>query len=364
MENDVITKTTPIIDCDIHQTYTSHHELLKYLDEPYKTRVKESGFGYPGGLYYSVAGGVRKDSFPTDTEKRVPGSSYDLIKKQLLDKYNIKYALLNGGGMLGISLMTEQAFPSRLAKAYNDWLIENWLPLDKRFLGSMMVAAQDPEEAAKEIRRLGDNDRIPQVLLSSITSMPIGQKFFHPIFEAAHECNKIIAFHPGGNQSSGTAPVPTPVGFPQYYLEWHTLLPNAYMSQLTSVVVEGVFEKFPGLKVLLIESGISWLVGYMWRFDKNYKSLRKQTPWLKKLPSDYIKENVFFTTQPFEEPFKQSDLTAVYEMLGIESNLLFSSDYPHWDFDDPYLTTKGFSKELQEKILFKNACGLYQKEIK
>ena len=90
--------------------------------------------------------------------------------------------------------MTAQAFPSKIAKAYNDLIIEKSLPLDKRFSGSMMVAAQNPEETGKKIKKLGDNDRIQQVLLSNITSMEIVQKLIHAIFKAVHECNKSIAF--------------------------------------------------------------------------------------------------------------------------------------------------------------------------
>lgn len=354
-------KQIPVIDCDIHQTYMSHKELLPYIDEPYKTRVKNSGFGYPGGMYHSSVGGVRKDAFPEDG---VPGSDYELMKEQHLDKFNIKYAILNGGGMLGVSLMTEQDYPAVLASAYNSWLIDTWLTYDNRFLGSMMVAAQNPEAAAKEIYRVGEHKQIVQVLLSGVTSMPIGQRYFNPIFEACNELGLPIAFHPGGNQSSGTAPVPTPVGFPQYYLEWHTLLPNVYMSQLVSIVVEGVLERYKNLKFLFIEGGVSWLPALMWRLDKNFKGLRKQTPWLKRLPSEYILENVRFTTQPMEEPPKKEYLLNVYEMMDAHNTLVFSSDYPHWDFDDPYRITKGLPTGLKESILYKSAASLYNLNIK
>lgn len=350
-------KKPAVIDCDVHQTYLHHSELLEFMEEPFRSRVKDSGFGYPGGMYYSSVGGVRKDAFP---EKGVPGSDYDLLKQQLLEKYNIKKAILNGGAMLGISLMTEQDFPQALGRAYNDWLINTWLTYDDRFLGSMMCAAQDPEGAAAEIRRTGVHDKIVQVIFSGVTPMPIGQRYFHPIFEACNELELPLAFHPGGNQSSGTAPVPSPVGFPQYYLEWHTLLPNVYMSQLVSMVVEGVFEKYPKLRVVFVEGGVSWLPALMWRLDKNYKALRKQTPWLKKLPSEYILEHCRFTTQPMEEPPKQAYLHNIYEMIDAGNTLMFSSDYPHWDFDNPYRALKGVSDELKNQILYNTAAELYR----
>jgi len=351
----------PIIDCDVHQTYQHHNELVPYMDEPFKSRLAERGFGYPGGMYYSVVGGVRKDSFPESGG--TPGSDYQLMRKQLLDHYNIKYAVLNGGAMLGVTLMTEQDYPAMLAKAYNDWLLETWIKYDDRFIGSMMIAAQNPLAAAEEIRRVGTHKRICQVIVSGVTPMPIGQRYFHPIFEACSDVGIPISFHPGGNQSSGTAPVPTPVGFPQYYLEWHTLLANVYMSQLTSMVVEGVFEKYPKLKAVFIEGGISWLPALMWRLDKNYKALRQQTPWLKRLPSEYILNHCKFTTQPIEEPPKKKYLVEIFEMVNAEKTVMFSSDYPHWDFDDPYYIIRGMDNNLKERVLYKNAAELYGLEI-
>ena len=313
-----------IIDCDVHQTYNSHDELLPYLDEPWRSRVESSGFGYPGGLYYSSVGGVRDDAFPEDGN--TPGSDRTLLTSQLLDEYGMSYAILNGGGMLGISLMTEREYPAALASAYNDWLIEEWLEKDPRFLGSIMVAAQNPEAAAAEIKRVGSHPQVVQCILSAVSPRPYGQPFYHPIFEALEEEGLTLAFHPGGNQAQGVSPPPTPVGYPTRYIEWHTLLSTVYMSQLTCMVVEGVFEKFPELTAVFVEGGVGWLPHLMWRLDKNFKALRSQAPWLNKLPSEYIKQNCKFTTQPIEEPENPDHLNQILDMISAEQTLMFSSD--------------------------------------
>jgi uncharacterized protein len=346
-----------IIDADIHQTYTHHREVAQYMTGPFRTRCLESGFGYPGGMYYSSVGGVRKDAFP---ENGVPGSSYELMKEQHLDFHHIDVGILNGGAMLGINLMTEYDYPAALASAYNDWLLDTWLKKDKRFLGSMMIASQNIEASISEVQRLGAEDKIVQVLISAVTPIPLGNRHYHKLYEICQEFCLPIALHPGGNQSSGTAPVPTPVGFPSYYLEWHTLLPSVYMAQISSLVTEGVFEKFKSLKFNFIEGGVSWLAPFMWRFDKNYKALRSQTPWLKKLPSRYITDNCFFTTQPSEEPQNTKDLQTFLEAANIMNNVLYSSDYPHWDYDTPQFATRTFTEENKLKILGKNAKRLYR----
>ena len=346
-----------IIDCDIHQSYINHNDLLKYIDGPYKNRVKESGFGYPSASYYSSVGGVRKDSIP---KNGIPGSSHMLIAKQHLKKHNVDKAILNGGGILGINLMTETDYPAKLASAYNRWLIDEWFGKDIRYYGSLIIATQNANESVKEIKKLGRHPKIVQVLCSAVTPNPIGQHYYHPILKACNDMNLPLAFHPGGNQSSGTAPTPTPVGFPKYYLEWHTLLPTVYMAQLASLIAEGIFEKFPKLKIVFIEGGVSWVAPFMWRMDKNYKALRRQTPWLKKLPSQYIKEKCFFTTQPREEPLRSKDLETIYEMTGLQDNIFYSSDYPQWDYDTPFNASIGFTEDLKNKILFKNARKFYK----
>jgi len=131
------------------------------------------------------------------------------------------------------------------------------------------------------------------------------------------------------------------------------------MATVNSLVCEGVFEKFPTLKFVAIEGGIAWLPHLMWRMDKNYKALRAQTPWLKKLPSDYIRQHIRVTTQPIEETEKPEHLLQIFEMINAPHMIMFSSDYPHWDFDNPKMSLPPLPKEMKERIFWKNAAELY-----
>lgn len=142
-------------------------------------------------------------------------------------------------------------------------------------------------------------------------------------------------------------------------MEWHNILPTNYMAHINSLVCEGVFEKFPGLKFVAIEGGIAWLPHLMWRMDKNYKALRSTTPWLKKLPSEYIREHVRLTTQPIEEPEDHQHLLQIFEMIDAKNIVMFSSDYPHWDYDNPKMALPPLKGELKEGILWRNAARLY-----
>lgn len=216
----------------------------------------------------------------------------------------------------------------------------------------------DPEAAAREIRRCAPDKRFVQVLMASGSSRLFGQRFFHPIFEAASEYNLPVAVHPG-TEGAGTAGAPTPAGRPTRYFEWHNIVPLNFMGHINSLVCEGAFEKFPQLRFVAVEGGLAWLPQLMWRMDKNYKALRSEVPWLRKLPSQYIRDHVFVTTQPVEEPEKSPHFLQILEMINAPGNVMYSSDYPHWDFDNPRMTLQFLPKEWKQRIFHDNAAALY-----
>ena len=94
--------------------------------------------------------------------------------------------------------------------------------------------------------------------------------------------------------------------------------------------------------------------------DKNYKALRAETPWLKKLPSAYIRDHLFLTTQPIEEPERPEHFLQILEMINAPGNILFSSDYPHWDFDNPLMALPPLPRDWKDRIFHANAAALYR----
>ncbi|MCY4112159.1 MAG: amidohydrolase family protein, partial [Chloroflexi bacterium] len=145
-----------------------------------------------------------------------------------------------------------------------------------------------------------------------------------------------------------------------FYIEDHTGMPQAFEAQVLSLVAEGVFESFPDLRVALVEGGFAWLPALMWRFDKNYKGLRDEVPWLKKLPSEYIREHFRATTQPMEEPDDPRHLLQIMDMIGRDDFLMFATDYPHWDFDAPDRAVPSIvPDDVREGIMSGNAAAFY-----
>jgi predicted TIM-barrel fold metal-dependent hydrolase len=345
-----------IIDCDVHNAFRSPTDLLPYLPAVWKPRVTEAGFGAAASGYFSPVGVMRRDAKPADGPE---GSSPDLTRAQLLDAYGIEYAILTGSDILRVSTMTHPDYAAALARAYNDYLIDRWLPTDPRFLGALVVATQDPRQAAREIDRIGGHPRIVEVMMSGATVVPLGQRQYWPIYEAAERQGLPVAIHPG-TEGSGIANPPTSAGYPSSYLEWHTDLSQTFMAQTVSMVCEGVFVQFPKLKLVLTEGGVSWLPHVMWRLDKNYKALRSEVPWLTRLPSEYLREHVRLTTQPTEEPEDPEHLLQIYGMIDAAHTLLYSSDYPHWDFDDPFEAFRFVPDHLKRRIFSETARELYR----
>jgi uncharacterized protein len=170
-----------------------------------------------------------------------------------------------------------------------------------------------PAEVDRNVDRLGDDPGIVQVLMGSASEALLGRRAYHPIYEACVRHRLPLALHMGG-EGAGISPPATAVGHPTTYFEWCGSLPQGYMGHIMSMVTEGVFERFPTLKVVLYEGGVFWLPHVMWRFDKNWKAQRSETPWVKRPPSSYILEHFYSTTYPLEAT---PDPTYLHQVLDI-----------------------------------------------
>ncbi len=135
----------------------------------------------------------------------------------------------------------------------------------------------------------------------------------------------------------------------------------SFASNLMSIIVEGVFDQFPSLRLTLVESGFSWLPPYTWRFDKEWKGLRREVPWTKRPPSEYIREHVRVTLQPNDAPPEPGRLARLVDQLGSDELLMFSTDYPHRHFDAPEeAVPTELPPALLGKIMSENARAWYR----
>jgi predicted TIM-barrel fold metal-dependent hydrolase len=344
---------TGIVDTDVHPMPNSVDEIRAYMAEPWKSRYRGGGRGFFG----NPAHGARLDA--VTPSGGAPGTDPEFMRAQHLDLYGVDYAVLLPRAFC--NLQPDPDLGNAIAAAYNDWLTDVWLERhngDGRFKGSITVNHNDPLAAAAEIDRCAGHGHMVQVMTDSGARAPFGQRQYYPIYAACERHGLPFAIHPG-TDGMGVNHQPT-VGYPTHYIEWHTCLANAFVSHLVSLLTEGVFERFPGLKVVLAEGGVAWCAPLMWRLDAEYKALREEVPWLKMRPSEYLRDHVRFSSQPLEVPDRQEWLLQIFEMMDAEHILMFASDYPHWDFDSPTHAFPPLPEALRRRIFRQNALELYR----
>jgi predicted TIM-barrel fold metal-dependent hydrolase len=350
-----------VIDCDVHQNLNSLRELVPYLDPAFREYLERggyTGFQLPNYPWVHPSGFTMGDAVPSDGG--VPGSHYPTLREQLLDGWNVEFAILTGEDILNVSCMPHPQLAAALASAYNRWLVDTWLPRDDRLRGSLVIATQDAAAATAEIAHYADHPGIVQVIVSDGARAGYGNPHYLPIWRAAAEFGLPVAVHAGAG-GLGVNPPPTPNGYPDYYFEYHSLAPTSAMRHLVSFISHGVFETLRDLRVVLVELGVAWLPSLLWRLDANWKALRSEVPWVKRSPSEQVCEHVKFTTQPLEQPRQPSDLHAILDMVpGSETMLLFATDYPHWDVDQPRLIERRLPVHFRDRVMSENARELYR----
>ncbi len=348
-----------IIDSDLHQTTRSQKDLYPYLSRAHQERIDLFGTGLSQRVGYPNGGdrGSRADSWPADGGPA--GSDLDLMREQHLDRYNVEYGILLGQEYRPVSTLPDTDYANALARAYNDWMIELWIEKEPRLKGAAILATQDPKLAAAELRRVGQHDGIVGALVPNGARYPYGQRFYDPIFEACVELDLPFVLHTG-SEGAGMNGQPTPVGYPSYYIELRQGRPLAYQSHLASMVFEGLFERYPTLTVVFIEGGFTWLPTFLWRLDADWKALGRETPWVKRPPSEYVYEHCRFTTQPMESPDNKQDLLTVLQWGRAEQTLLFASDYPHFDFDSPETSLPRMPEQMHKRIFSENAREVFK----
>src|SRR5262249_6637787 len=162
-----------------------------------------------------------------------------------------------------------------MASAVNDWQVAAWLDPEPRLRASIVVPSQQPAIAAREIDRVAHDRRFVQVLLPVRSERPYGNRTYHPLSEPAVRHDLVVGLHFGG--APGTPP--TASGWPSTYVEEYVGMAAAFQSQILNMIVEGLFDQFPTLRVAMIEGGFTWLPGLMWRIDKGAKGLQGRSPW-------------------------------------------------------------------------------------
>ena len=348
-----------IIDCDVHPTVRTAQDLQPYLSSRWWEHFQTYGLRPKHGMAladpYPKAqprAARRKPGRPTATSRAaISPTCRSTISIRTMSSFGILSPLNpTGQGDQNID------FSIAMTHAVNDWQLDVFARPEKRFKASIVIPYEDGAASAREIELRAHDEGFAQILILARTAEPIGKRKYWPIFEAACRNDLPVALHVfgySGHPVSGT-------GWPSYYIEEMTGHSAACQAAVTSLAMEGAFEHFPTLRVIIIEGGFGWLPSLAWRLDKHWQRLRSEVPHVKRPPSEYLKEHLWITTQPFEEPKDEAQVLDIMGWIGWD-RLLFATDYPHWDFDDPArVLPRGLEPEKKRMIEAKNARRLFK----
>jgi uncharacterized protein len=368
---DVALDGTLIVDADVHIN-EDPLVLARYCDEPWRAAVEETrhttrryldipGFAIdwegidppsPGRMPVGVAAGSRDDPVT-----RVARSGAEL-NAELAD-LGVDAAIVFPDHLLTLAALPNPFYACAIARAYNAWLTEEALDDSDRLFGAIVAAPHDPADAAREIRKYAGSPQVRAVYLPTATISPLwGDRRYDPIFQAAEETGLPACFHSVGVIHPN---FPHQVHGIETELCRHALVhPFSVMANLVSLISTGVPVRFPNLKIVFTEAGISWVPFIAWRLDKEYGEKRRELPFLDDRPSHYVKQ-CFFSTQPVEEPDNPKALVALVEAFGGVGPFIFASDWPHHDFDHPrYVLRLPFSPADRARIMGETARELFK----
>ncbi len=352
-----------IVDADAHHYESeSWPDIVKYIEDPIiRHRGQGPGrHGNPTTLMYtnpgnqSVAGRVVRYARRRleETEPSAP-RDVQLIRREM-ESIGIDYQVVFPTPMLELGMHPDPRMEVAISWAYSRWLTEEILPHDPRIKTMVYLPFNDPEASLRAVEYFSEKPGVVGFMVTSARYRPVHHNDYVPVYRALEERRLPLGFH---------AVFHTPERILEgmnKFISVHALGFVLYnFVHLTNLVINGIPERFPGLKIVWIENGLAWAPFLMQRLDNEYMMRTSEAPLLKRKPSEYMRE-FYYTTQPMENGNLEA-LQMTMKMINAETQLLFASDFPHWDFNLPstIYDLPFLSDQAKRRILGENARELY-----
>ena len=332
-----------VLDADGHVT-ESYEQLARYLDEPYRRRPLTFPFYAWDGWDRRLLGTLGDVAGDAETWLRV------------MDKHGIEQVVLYPTLGLFMSFLKDPIWAVALCRAYNTLMAEEFIKKSPRLKAVALLPVQDPDAAAKEVRRAVRELGHAGVMLAADGNHVLGDARFHGVYEEAQKLDAMVGVHASGSHLGGAG-----VDLFPRFIQAHTCShPFGQMRQITSIVFEGVPERFPDLRIAFLEAGAGWAPYWMERMDDEYAKRAVEAPALKKKPSDYVRSGkIYFSCEADEWLLPQA-----LKLVG-ENQIVYASDFPHWDNSFPgniaEIRERGDLTDAQKrKVLADNCRRLYK----
>src|SRR5215468_12432354 len=283
------------IDCDVHPAVPGMRALMPYLEDFWRDSVEGRGITSLESISYPPNAPISARSDFRGAGDHA-GMSVGELQAQVFDRWGASFAICNC--LYGVQLVLNEDMARAFTRALNDWIAKEWLDRETRLRASIVVPLQNVEFAVDEIERCATDPRFVQVLVLAMGEIPLGRRHFWPIFAAAERHGLPIGIHAG----SAYKHPPTSLGWNNYYIEDYASQSQGFQSQVASLICEGVFAKHPNLKVVLIESGVTWVPAFLWRLSKFWRGCRSEVPWVDRSPTEIFRQHFRLTIQPLDAP--------------------------------------------------------------
>lgn len=345
-----------IVDGEVH-TGESRETLLEYLPEDVRQNEID---GYTFGP--DDFGPIPWDGWDRTAGGRIDWDNFSVPEAEAFDEqrdqFGIETVVFSPGPAFRISLIPDHRTRVAYMKAYNNFVVDRFARGDGTYYAKMIGLADHPAETAAEIERVGTNDGVVGLFLTDVgPTEPLGHQRHYPMYEAAEAADLPIILH----STTGQPPAFPSAGMnTSSFLEYHTLShPFAKLWHATTLIARGVPEKFD-VDFGFWEAGFSWIQMLANRMDREYIERPNEAPELTQLPSDYLSE-FYYGTQPLEEPQDPEHLQTIIDMSDLEDQLVYTTDFPHMDFDAPMAVTDhdGLNDDTKRKMLSENARTLF-----
>lgn len=364
---------TLVIDADGHVN-EGDIDFRPWLPEKYKAlapvRLKDNRGGnrllLEGRIWPANEGPGPGVSGPMTAEARKgrPGMTDPVERLEDMDLEGIDVAVIFGTQIaLTVNGLMDKGLAGALCHAVNEWMLEYCSADPRRLRAVGLIPCQDPPEAVRELRYLAGHGATTAMLPTNVYGRNMGDPMFDPIYAAAQDLGMPLSVHP----QTGHDGVPGVSGvmgagsrrFYKYVYVHMTAFPFELMIAMMHMLGEGVFDRFPRLKVAYMEGGAGWLPFWMERLDEHVEKLAPQMPELGRRPSEIIRSDRIVLSCESEE----TGLDRVLDASG-PATVLYASDYCHWDCHFPYsvrdvVSGGDLSFAQKERVLSGNAAAFF-----
>ncbi len=361
-----------IVDIDAHlQEARFWPEILQFMENDVLKQTAEGQLAggirtplinmAPGMSFQALGGRVPHQSGPREavSEPGKPGAAFVEIMKRSMDSMGVDYQVTFPTAMLHLGMNPMEDIEIYLARAYCRWLTELVLPQEKRLIGLIYLPFNNVDECEKMVREFGGHPQIVGFTICAVRHKPVHHNQYMRLYSMIQDTGKPLVFHAGPHWDDPS--------FTQLnrFISMHALSFVHYnLIHMTNWIINALPERFPRLKTVWVESGLAWVPFLMQRLDHEVLMRQSEAPGLKRLPSEYMQE-MFYSSQPLERTDFEL-LAMTMKKIKAETQLLYSSDWPHWDFDPPSsITTLPFlSDTAKRNILGLNAARVFNLPVK